>query len=212
GQISSTLLVRTIRYAIEHTRMERLLRESESHANSLADRAENAIKERDRIEQALTHRVEFEKLITGISTNFINLATAEIDNGIRQALQSIGQFAGVDRSYVFLIYDNQTRSDNTHEWCAEGIEPQIDKLQGLRPPESFPWCMERLSRFEAVHIPRVADLQSEVDKLILQSQSIQSLIVVPMVRGKTLIGFLGFDSVRRETQWSEEMIVLLKVV
>jgi PAS domain S-box-containing protein len=171
------------------------------------------ITERKRAEEALQYRVELENLITTISTNFINLAPDEIDSGINNALQEIGEFAGVDRSYVFLFCDTRAKMDNTHEWCAEGIEPQIDNLKGLSV-EAFPWWMERLNRFETIHIPRVADLPSEasVEKEILQSQAIQSLVVVPMVYGGSLIGFLGFDSVRVEKTWAEEDISLLKMV
>ena len=47
-----------------------------------------------------------ETLITALSTNFINLAPGEIDRGINEALQAVGEFAGVDRSYLFLAYDH----------------------------------------------------------------------------------------------------------
>ena len=169
--------------------------------------------ERKRAEEALRHLVEFEGIITALSTNFINLASDEIDDGINQALRTTGEFGGVDRSYVFLFSGDGTKMDNTHEWCAEGIEPQIDNLKGL-PVEDFPWWMDKLNRFENVYISRVADLPpgANIVKEILQPQGIQSLIVVPMVYGGSLIGYLGFDSVRTEKRWSKESIALLKIV
>lgn len=149
------------------------------------------------MEAALQYRVELERLVTGISTHFINLAPDEVDSGINRVLQEIGEFVNVARSYVFLFYDNGMKMDNTHEWCAEGIEPQIDNLQGL-PAETLPWWMERLNRFENIHIPSVADLppKANAEKEILQAQGIKSLIVVPIIYGRSLFGFLGFDSVQ----------------
>ncbi|MFH1672779.1 MAG: GAF domain-containing sensor histidine kinase [Pseudomonadota bacterium] len=167
---------------------------------------------RKRAEEALEYRVEFQRPITTLSTNFINLATDEIDNGINEALQKIGEFAGVDRSYVFLFCDNVAKMDNTHEWCAEGIEPQMQNNQGLLVKD-FPWCEERIKRFETVHIPRVADLPPEaIEKEVFQSQQIQSLILVPMIYGKSLDGFIGLDSVRTGKVWSEDIIALLRIV
>ena len=167
---------------------------------------------RQRVEEALRYRVEYEMLITTLSTDFIKLATDQIDHGINDALQKIGEFAGVDRSYVFLFNDNLTKMDNTHEWCAEGIEPQIQNCQCFSVKD-FPWCDERIKRLETIHIPRVADLPpGAAEKAIFESQQIKSLIVVPMVYGKSLYGFIGFDSVRTEKAWPEDIITLLRIV
>jgi len=191
----------------------RKLEEAKEIAEAANRKLKTEIAERERAEESLQHQVEFEELITTISTNFINLATDEIDSGINHALQSIGEFSSVDRSYIFLFPEDRTRMDNTHEWCAEGIEPQIDNLKELSVDIS-PWWMKKLNRFETIHIPRVVTLPPEAsaEKEILQSQDIQSLVVVPLVYGKSLIGFLGFDSVREEKKWSENIIALLKMV
>ena len=70
------------------------------------------------------NRLEFEKLIASISTHFITLPLAEIDEGIRRALRSVGECAGADRSYVFLRSEDGKTVDNTHEWCAEADAAQ----------------------------------------------------------------------------------------
>ncbi len=171
------------------------------------------ITEHKRAEMALCHRVEMEEMIASISTRFISVSSDEIDQEINNALRVIGEFAGVDRSYLFQLSDGQAKMDNTHEWCAKGIEPQIAKLQRL-PVEAFPWWMSRLRRLENIHIPCVADLppEAKAEKEILQSQAIRSLVVVPMAYGRSLVGFLGFDSVGGEKTWTTEDIALLKMV
>ncbi|CAG0970138.1 partial Methyl-accepting chemotaxis protein McpB, partial [Anaerolineae bacterium] len=89
------------------------------------------ISERKRAEELLEYRVKMEKLIAAISTNFINLAPDEVDIGINRSLKLMGEFGNVDRTYVFLYLDGNERMDNTHEWCAEGIDPQIENLKGV---------------------------------------------------------------------------------
>ena len=165
------------------------------------------------VQEALKSQLELERLVANISTSFINMAPDNIDDGINRALETIGVFSGVDRSYVFLFYDNGTKMDNTHEWCADRIEPQIDNLKGLST-DVMPWWMDKLNRFENIHIPCVSALPPEAntEKEILQSQNIQSLVAVPMVYGGSLLGFLGFDSVRVEKTWSEESITLLQLI
>lgn len=165
-----------------------------------------------RAEEALEYRIGLEQLITGISTHFVNLPSGEIDSGINYALRQIGEFAGVDRSYIFQLYDNGTKLDNTHEWCAEGIEPHIHRLKGLSV-DDFSWHMSVLKSGEVYHIPRVADLPPEAaaEKKEWELEGIQSLICVPMIYGGTVIGFAGFDSVRAEKTWDADAIALLKI-
>lgn len=172
------------------------------------------ITERAQAERALRYRVEFERLISTMSTEFINLPLAQIDSGIDRALQAIGEFAGVDRSYLFQFYDGGTKMDNTHEWCAEGIEPHMQNLQGIAVDENLPWFAQRIRKLEAVHVPRVAALppEAQAEREHFETRDIRSLIVAPMVFGGQLIGFLGFDSVREEKAWPEDTIALLKVV
>lgn len=171
------------------------------------------ITQRKRMERALEYRTTLENLVTTISTHFINLMPEEIDNGITAGLQAIGEFAGADRSYIFLFSNDGSQMSNTHEWCATGIESQMDKRQRV-PLARIPWWMEQLHRFEHIHIPRVADLPPEAtaEKVLLQAQGIRSLIVVAMVSGRSLKGFLGFDSVRQEQSWAEDIIALFKLV
>ncbi|TVL99337.1 MAG: hypothetical protein CV087_18460 [Candidatus Brocadia sp. WS118] len=177
------------------------------------DDLKQEIADRRRAEELLAFRVKIEGLITAISANFINLPSTEVDAGIHRALKQIGEFSGVDRSYVFLNSDGGKRMDNTHEWCARGIQSQKENLQGVLV-EQFPWGMEKLRRFETIHIPRVNDLPDDAmtERALQQSQQVQSCVIVPMIYGGSLFGLLGFDSVRREKTWTHEDIGMLKIV
>jgi GAF domain-containing protein len=174
---------------------------------------QSEITERRRAEEALQYRVSFEKLITTISTHFMNLASHEIDSGIHYALQTIGEFTGVDRSYVLLFSADGTKMDNTHEWCATGVASYIHQRQGL-PVAAWPWLAEKVRQLETIHIPRVSDLPSaaRAERVSFQLQGLQSLIIVPMVYGGSLMGCLGCEAVRAEKTWSEDSITLLKII
>jgi signal transduction histidine kinase len=179
----------------------------------MRDQALAEIKERQQAEKALKYRVEFEDLITALSTHFINLVPEEIDNGINHALRAIGEFLGVDRSYIFQFSEDLTEMDNTHEWCATRIEPQIQKLKNV-PVDNQSWFVKKIRQLDAIHIRRVADLppEAQAEKQAYQARAIQSLVNVPMVCRDMLVGFLGFDSIRAEKRWVEEDILLLKIV
>ncbi len=167
-----------------------------------------------RAEEELRYRDDFQQIVTAISSEFVRLVPEEIGDGIDRALATIGRFTDVDRSYVFLLRDDRETLDNTHEWCAAGIEPQIDSLQGIPLDEGLPWFAKRIRACRDVHIPSVAALPPEaaVEKEHFQRQAIRSLVVVPLIGGHRLKGFLGFDSVRAEKEWPVEIVALLRIV
>ena len=166
------------------------------------------------IKHELGDRIELDRLITTISTQFINLTLDDIDREINQALQDIGEFIQVDRSYIFLFSNDGKKMNNTYEWSAQGIEPQIQHLQGIMVDEELPWFAKKIKKYEIVHIPSVADLPLEAnrEKYHFEVQNIQSLLGVPMILSGQLLGYVGFDSVRCKRNWSETSIVLLKLV
>jgi PAS domain-containing protein len=170
--------------------------------------------ERRQAEEALKRHIQFEDMITPISTKFINLPTNEIDSAVSDALCVIGKFAGVERSHLYLFSEDGLTMIKTHEWHADGLQPQIERMQGI-PLDRIPWTIEQLKRFQPLHIPRVADLPVEASKekeLILSIDNIQSLIIVPLVRQGKTIGFMGLDAIHQEKTWDQDSVALLRMV
>jgi diguanylate cyclase (GGDEF)-like protein len=164
--------------------------------------------------EMLDERAELNELLELMSTilrRFSGLADEDIDTGIEEALASIGRYAHVDRSYVFII--DPPFFDNTHEWCAPGITPEIDNLQRV-PIDRIHWWMPYLDAGEFVYIPEVGALPDEraLEREELGKQGIQSLIVVPLLGPQRLHGFLGFDSVRQTRVWNRPARFLLRAV
>ena len=94
---------------------------------------------RKRAEEELQYRLKFQHLITMVSGQFINLYPDQVDDEINHTLQQIGEFADADRSYVFQFSEDQKSVSCTHEWCAEEIEPTIERIQDA-PVDNFPWA------------------------------------------------------------------------
>ena len=162
---------------------------------------------------ALQYRFDIEKVISGISADFINIRPDLMDRKINHALAEIGKFTGVDRAYMFLMSENLKIMSNTHEWCKDGIEPQIANLQGI-PLESLPVFEKKIIGLETFYMPDIGALppEAEAEKRHFNEQGIKSLVVVPIVSGGALYGFLGFDSAEAKREWIDEDIRLLKVL
>ena len=155
-------------------------------------------------------QAQFESIRGQLSSEFLNLEAAELDAGIQRALHSVGEFARVDRAYVFSFLPGTELMSNTHEWCAEGVDSAMATLQNL-PQEAFPYLMSFLRRPATFVVPRVADLPAEahVETAEFEVEGIQSLMCAPLLVDRHLIGFVGFDAVHEERPWREDEIALL---
>ncbi len=172
----------------------------------------HAAPERERSTDELRERLAFEELITELSTRFVSLGADEIDTALNDALRAIGEFSGVDRAYIFRFTADRRAIDNTHEWCARGIEPQIDMFQGF-PTEALPWWTERLKEKNVIHVRDIEELPPEAsaEKDVLRQQDIQSVLAIPMVVSGLVVGMIGFDSVRQRKDWPKKDIALLRI-
>jgi len=189
--------------------------EEQNFAGSLADIISIAIETSERIyaQQILKQRHTLDELVNQISSEFLSLSPFEFDTGITSALQKAAEFADVDRSYLVVFNKDKTKMDNTHEWCAEGIESRFKDIQGI-DVTTLPWWMSKLKKFETIQIPFVDDLPLEAaaEKKIFQAHDIKSVLAVPLKYHKTLYGYVGFNSVRKTKYWFTDTIKLLETV
>ncbi len=178
------------------------------------------IKQRRKAEEALllekksiNFRLEFERIISEIYSNFVKLPAEKIDAGINFALSTTGEFFQADRSYVYKFSPDGITMSNTYEWCREGIEAMVNTEQDILI-DSLPWWSARIRTLDFVFIPDVSALPEEAtpEKKVFQRQDIQSLFTVPMLKGEQVIGFFGFDYVRNKKDWVTEDAFLLKLI
>ena len=154
-----------------------------------------------------------ERLIADAALRLINPPPHRIDQTIDEVLADIGEFMAADRVYLFLHAADRRTLSNSHEWCAPGIEPQIDTLQEI-PAAELPWWMARLGAHRTIHLPTLDALPPEAvhEREIIERQGIQSLLAVPMFSGRHLRGFLGLDAVTRPCCWHERSIETLRLL
>jgi PAS domain S-box-containing protein len=152
-----------------------------------------------------------ERILSDASRRFLSLS--ELDTSIDACLADIGNFCGAGRAYLFQFASDGVTMNNTNEWCAPGITPEIKNLQGL-PIDAFPWWMEKLAAGGNIHVKNVSDLPSEAqaEKKILEVQHIKSVIAVPFVVENRLAGFVGVDNVAATGSWGDDELVPLRTL
>lgn len=159
----------------------------------------------------LVFQTKLQKMLMEISNTYIDLKTDKLDEAINNSLRKLGSFIQADRCYVFEYdYDNRV-TNNTHEWCAEGIKPEIQNLQNT-PFEAFPEWLEAHQKGKTFFVPDVLKLPKNSNiRSMLEPQNIRSLIAVPLMDVGKCTGFIGFDAVRKHYRFNSTEELLLKL-
>jgi PAS domain S-box-containing protein len=166
--------------------------------------------DRTKSRELIRRKLEIEEVLLEISSMFT--APANLERDINLALEKIGTLCEASRSYIFLIRENGIIIDNTHEWCAEGVEPQKNNLQNTSS-DMCPWGMKKLHNDEIVHIADVSTLPPEAaaEKEMLEKQGIKSLIILSLYVSGKLAGFMGMDNVKNSGSWGKDDISVLRI-
>jgi len=145
--------------------------------------------QRHRAQRALAERLRFETLFSELSARLLSHRTSEIGRELERMLQRVGEELNFDRAIPIA--------------APETFEA-----------ESYPWIAARLARGEAVHLPHVDSLPAEasIDLRSFQRAGVRSLVVVPLIVQGTIVGALGFSSLRGERVWPAELLPRLQLL
>ncbi len=190
---------RPIALAIENTR--------------LYQHAQQEITERKNTAEKLQRQLQTEALISSISTQLMNADTSSIDQYIQEILAQLGQFTNADRCYLSLFGPNSYMLAHDFTWTNGQVllrtaDEQINDIRKL------PWIYKKLSAFEIIYIQNVDSLGKDAakEKARWQKFGIQSLLLIPIIRNKVLLGVLGFQAETMPAKWSQEDIIALQLM
>lgn len=115
------------------------------------------------------------------------------DRGLKEILEKIGTYLYADRAYIFEL--NESFYQNTYEWCAEGVEADIDKFKKT-PRYIFAAWEDYFVKDEPVLIENIELVKDTMPREyeLLKSHGIHSCLVAPITLGNSLRGFIGIDN------------------
>lgn len=168
------------------------------------------ITDRKRSEEQTRYQSNLRKLLIELSSNFINRPLKEIPGAIDTALNRLGEFVNADRAYVFTYDFTLKQGSNTYEWSRPGIQPQKDTLQNI-PFEGLEHWISMHSMGKIISIGNINDIEDNELRRFIESQSVVSVITIPLMNGARCEGFVGFDYVNVRHDFSDFEQELLQV-
>ena len=164
----------------------------------------------------VTDRLEkitvIQDVIIDVAKSFVSLNGDNFHEIMNNSLKKLGEIINADRAYIFEYNFSANTMDNTHEWCNEKIEPEINNLQEI--PISYyldGWANKHRNKESVLIIDlQTIDKESNLYK-VLDPQGIHSLITIPIFIDNECAGFIGFDAIKEQQPW-EEIIDYFSIV
>ncbi|NJN88168.1 MAG: PAS domain S-box protein [Leptolyngbyaceae cyanobacterium SL_7_1] len=167
------------------------------------------ITERRQAELLLAKRQQYLAALVEVQHQLLTLE--EDDTLYNTVLASLGQASGASRVCIFKtqpIGGMHLSLSRTTEWCAERVSSYPNDLSHLFYQAICPQWLERLQRGEMINA-LVAD-SPEIERQVLESQHIRSILALPLAANNTFFGFICFNNCLEARLWEPMEIDLLR--
>ena len=170
------------------------------------------ITERRAIEKQLEDRYRFEKLLTAISAQFINISIDRLDAEMKVAQREICECLELDICSLWQFApEDPSNLELTHLYAPDFLQVP----RNMPASESFPWCLDMMMKKEPVILSRIADAPPEAarDQETWRHYGVTSALTFPLFTGDgASFGALGFNTLKEEHDWSEALVNGLQIV
>ncbi|SVB69758.1 uncharacterized protein METZ01_LOCUS222612, partial [marine metagenome] len=189
---------------VHHKLVEKLAAENERLKDLQGQLTENT--------KALQERFRIQEFLTEVSSELMMRASSETDEALEDALGKLGEFTGADRAVIIVLSGETGCMDCTHEWCADGISPNKEKLQGL-PLDTFPWWMEKVQRFEQIYVSKLDSLPPFAikERKLLETLQVKSAVALPMGEQGRFVGFVGLSWIKSTISFDKDLVPNLQL-
>ena len=163
--------------------------------------------------EELEARLRFETLIAGLSSEFVNVPSSDVDRLIGDAQRRVCQCLEIDLSGLWQwSAESPGFLGLTHLYRTDEGPPTPDPMDA---GEFFPWCLQQLLIGKVIAVPSVVKMPPEAarDREAFQHFGIKSTLVIPLsAGGGPLIGALGFNATKQERVWPEALVKRLRII
>ena len=162
---------------------------------------------------ASSKRLEFEQFLADLSAKFVALPPEQVDDEIRNALNAVLEFFGIDRISLLRLLPCRTQWLITHNADTAGDSPY--PVETSLPVSLAPWAARKLADDrESFSFATLDDLPAKaaVDKQTMEMWKVRSGLYIPIAALRSSEYSLGISSAETGRTCPEEYIPRLRLL
>ncbi len=159
------------------------------------------------------HQRDFQKMMSGLSQDFMTINRKNMEQKMVSLLQAVGEFFAMNSAYLFLFEPGTETISDTYLWHRRG-EDYLSKRFKRTALDQLPWLAPKLRAKELVYVADLGQLPSaarfELEPLMCPAA--EESAVLPIHGGGRLLGFMGFNCMDIMAGWSKDQFGLLQIL
>lgn len=167
-------------------------------------------RKRRRAERALADQLQFETVLSDVSSRFVGVTSDAVSAEIERALACIVEQLGLDRGALFRLSENgrELRANVTSVRAGEAQPPAVIPL------DSIPWMWAQLTRGDVAHVSSMSDLPAEAchERQLADHLGVKSVAAVALRDKDQVVGMLTFGLRTHEQAWDERILQRIRLI
>ncbi len=153
-------------------------------------------------------RLQFETLLSEVSSAFVNVSAREVDSQIEGSLRRIVEFLGLDRCGLGEVSGDRKEILVTHSYQLPGIPTSAN----IMLDSEFPIYAKMVHQGLVIRLPD--DLPSDAfrEREYIARSGLRSNLTIPLLEMGAVVGGIGFTSYRSNRVLSDDLIPRLRLL
>lgn len=135
-------------------------------------------------QEKLSFRIKLERLINEITLELISINDENFKNTITKNIKKLGEILFFDRIYILILSEDNQKVDGFYEWNKNGFEIIKNNLYNIKLDN-----IEKNKDMVVINKENKNNLKHP-----LFDYSFEGLILIPLIYGSSIKGFIGFEN------------------
>lgn len=178
----------------------------ESEISSLKKQLEQEQKQQRQHDELL----EFERLLSDLSSRFINLPLTDLETEVEKGLKAIAHFLDVDQIAIVEFSKDRSQLVTKYSYSRENIQSPVPLLPG----ENFLYWTDQVLKGNLVIWPTFDDIPefAEAERQYASTDGIKAHLAIPLTFGNVIIGAVACHSFSEPRNWSDALIARFRLI
>ncbi|MBM4093815.1 MAG: GAF domain-containing protein, partial [Planctomycetes bacterium] len=165
---------------------------------------------RRRAERTVADQLQFETVLSDISSRFVGITSDAVVAKIERALACIVEHLRLDRGALFRLSEDgrELRANIAFVRAGEAQPPDVVAL------DSIPWMWAQLARGDVFHVSSTSDLPAEAfhERELANRLGVKSVAAVALQDNEKVVGMFTFGLRTHERAWDERILQRIRLV
>lgn len=158
-------------------------------------------------------QLNFQKFISEVSSDFINVNQSNIDGKMNWVIRILGKLFAIDRIGFLTVDTVKNTVEYLNIWDADR-KKSGEHFQQPAEDAEIKWLIEQLVSSESIFVPDVDQLpeNAAITRKKLKERSVRSFLAIPVEEKTETIKVLEFTSLDADKKWMDDELKVLNII